>query len=47
MNLKALLDFQIHTVFLIEQMLKFKTFWEGVYNDSFHLNRKVKFYYFD
>lgn len=44
-TLKQYLDFQIHSLALIEEILKFKAYWEGIYHDTLRVPTKVSYFY--
>lgn len=45
--MKTYIDFQMHSLNLIEDILKFKAHWEAIYSDSLHHPTRVNFYYED
>ena len=45
--LKTYIDLQMHSLALIEEILKFKAKWEAIYQDNLHSPTKVDFYYED
>ena len=42
--LKAYLDLQIHSLLLVEEILKYKAFWEALYAENLKHEKKVHFF---